>query len=181
MELIVHDVVDQESFQAEFDVLYTSSEPYMTTDNNPWIGIPVPDGSTAQEKFTQSFFAPLALPVDTAIGVGKIIKVTIDGTTVSTFSGLFNNGIYHINYALYGSLNSSRTWLYDRDTMLQHITSIKDYFSSLNGLGYTVTAPYGSTLYNYHKNNKPVMEVYSSITEEVHPHVPEARVITFLI
>lgn len=179
MELIVHEVTDQESFQAEFDALYASSEPYMNADNNPWIGTP---GLTGKDFFTRAFFAPITASIDPSRGIGKIIKVTIDNTTVSTFSGIFNNnGIYEINYALYGNLNNSRTWLYDADLMLQHITKIKDYFSSLNVLGYTVTAPYGSTLYNYHKNNKPVMQVYSSITEEVHPSVPEARVITFLI
>lgn len=179
MELIVHEVTDQESFQAEFDALYASSEPYMNADNNPWMTAP---GLIGKDLFSKVFFAPIASSIDPSLGIAKIIKVTINNITVSAFSGIFNNnGIYEINFALYGNLNNSRTWLYDADIMLQHITKIKDYFSSLNGLGYNVTAPYGSTLYNYHKNNKPVMQVYSSITEEVHPDLPEMRVITFLI
>ena len=175
MAIAVAQVLSYESIADSFDAMYSSSLPYMNADNNPWVGQPVEP--TDEEKalvFRQDFFG--ALNADN----GHVIIVSLDNAPVSIFSGVMEDTIFKVHYALYNSVNGSRTWLYDSSIMSDHLTSIKNYFYVQGVTGYTVTAPLNSTLYNYHKLNKPVLGMHTSITEEPHPYVDNVVEITYL-
>lgn len=182
MSVAIYPVSDKETFLDTFNLLYDSSEPYMNADNNPWSGIshiPIDTPELKKSIITNAFFSPLDLN-DPEFGTGAVVQVNVDGTPASMFSGVVQDNIYNIHWALYNNINGSRTWLYDSVTMNEHLLGLKAHFEDLGVIGYTVTAPYGSTLYNYHKLNKPVLGLHSSITEEEHPQAPEFALITYL-
>ena len=173
MAIIVTPVTSQESDLSDFEMLFSSSLPYMNADNNPWIAHPMLDDSK-QSFFKAAFFSCLNDEV------GYIIKVSSDATPISMFSGRVVDGIYEINWALYNNISGTRSWLYNSTIMAEHLTAIKNFFNPLGVVGYTVTAPYNSTLYNYHKLNKPTLHMHTTITEEVHPQLSDVRLITYL-
>lgn len=173
MTIVVTSVTSQESDLSDFETLYSSSLQYMNADNNPWIGIPIPDDSK-QLFFQAAFFS--CLNEDD----GYIIKVSSDSTPISMFSGKMVNGLYEINWALYNNISGTRSWLYNSTIMTEYLTAIKNFFNPVGVIGYTVTAPYNSTLYNYHKLNKPTLHMHTTITEEVHPQLSDVRLITYL-
>jgi hypothetical protein len=55
MTIVVTSVTSQESDLSDFETLFSSSLPYMNADNNPWIGIPMPDDNR-QSFFQAAFF-----------------------------------------------------------------------------------------------------------------------------
>jgi hypothetical protein len=175
MAIVVAAVTSYDSIADSFDAMYSSSLPYMNADNNPWTGHPVePAEEDKASVFRQSFFGPLAAPT------GYCIIVYLDNNPISLFSGVVEDNLFKVYYALYNNVNGSRTWLYDGLIMQEHLTAIKNYFSTHNVTGYVVTAPINSTLYNYHKLNKPVLGMHTTITETAHPQVPNVVEITYL-
>lgn len=174
MAIVVTSVTSQESDLSDFETLFSSSLQYMNADNNPWIGVPVSSEDHKQPLFKAAFFSCLNEEG------GYIIKVSSDLTPVSMFSGKMINGLYEINWALYNNISGTRSWLYNSTIMAEYLTAIKNFFNSVGVIGYTVTAPYNSTLYNYHKLNKPTLHMHTTITEEVHPQLSDVRLITYL-
>jgi hypothetical protein len=172
MILTVEPIESLESIQSIFDELYTSSEPYLNLDNNPWSMIPMPEGGDKKTIFTQHFFNPLNHE-------GVVIRVIIDGVTVSMFSGKVVEGIFSIFYSLYNDFNGSRAWLYDNTIMTEHLMSIREYFLTFGILGYKLDTVYNSSMYKYHKLNKPVLGLHSSITETT-TEMEGIRTITYL-
>ena len=182
MSVTIHPVLDKDLVSETFSMLYDSSEPYMNADSNPWAAITVVPGDDAALKktlITNAFFSALQI-TDPSQGTGAIVEVDVNGVPASMFSGVVKDNIYHIYWAVYNNINGSRAWLYDSAIMNDHLLGLKTHFENLGVIGYTVTAPYGSTLYNYHKLNKPVLGLHSSITEEDHPDFPSFAVITYL-
>lgn len=173
MILTVEPVESLESIQNIFDELYISSEPYIELDNNPWSVYPPAEGEDKKTVFARRFFNPLK-------SEGVVIRVIIDGVTVSMFSGKVVEGIFTIYYSLYNDFNGSRTWLYDNTIMTEHLMSIREYFLTFGILGYKLDTIYNSTMYKYHKLNKPVLGLHSSITETTSESRPEIRTITYL-
>lgn len=173
MTIVVTSVTSQESDLSDFETLFSSSLPYMNADNNPWIGISIPEDNR-QSFFQDAFFS--CLNDDDSY----IIKVTSDATPISMFSGKMVNGLYEINWALYNNISGTRSWLYNSTIMTEYLIAIKNFFNSVGVIGYTVIAPYNSTLYNYHKLNKPTLHMHTTITEEVHPQLSDVRLITYL-
>lgn len=175
MALTVENIESFESVEAIFNELYDSSEVYLNQDNNPWsLSAATPMEANKRSVFGELFF-------NTLNNGGVVVRVIIDGTTVSMFSGKVEEGLFKIYYSLYNNYNGSRAWLYDNTIMTEHLMSIREHFLSLDVIGYKLDTIYGSTLYNYHKLNKPVIGLHSSITEapviESHPTV---RTITYL-
>jgi len=174
MALTVENVESFESVEAIFNELYDSSEVYLNQDNNPWSVVATPSDANKKPIFTEMFF-------NTLNNDGVVVRVVIDGTTVSMFSGKVVEGLFKIYYSLYNNYNGSRAWLYDNTIMTEHLTAIREYFLAFDVVGYKLDTLYESTMYNYHKLNKPVLGLHSSITEDpVNDLRPTIRTITYL-
>ena len=163
MAITITNVTNKAAVHNIFEELYESSVPHMSSETNPYAIKPIAAGLTAKEQFKSIIFKD----IDKEKQVAGTILVKIDKHPLSLLSYIIGEDrLMRVTYALYNNYENSRSWIYG-DLMKEHLLEEMKYFHGLGCKGYSFTVNINAPTYLYHKEDRPDLDKYFTITEEV--------------